>query len=105
MITHTVPRDGPLISRESDALDIIGEAFGQGAELVVIPAERLAPEFFRLSTGLAGAMLQKFTNYQMRVAIVGDISGYLEKSAPLRDFVRESNRGTQVRFLSSDAEL
>jgi len=94
-----------MFTRESDALDIIGEAFGKGADLVVIPASRLGSEFFRLSTGLAGAMLQKFTNYQMRVAIVGDIAEYLEKSAPLRDFVRESNRGSQVRFLASDAEL
>ena len=39
------------------------------------------------------------------VAIVGDISAYTEKSAPLRDFVRESNRGTQVRFVVSEAEL
>jgi hypothetical protein len=105
MTTYTVPAAGPLFTQESDALDIIGEAFGAGADLVVIPASRLGPEFFRLSTGLAGAMLQKFTNYQMRVAIVGDIAGYLERSAPLSDFVRESNRGGQVRFLASDAEL
>lgn len=50
-------------------------------------------------------MLQKFTNYQMRVAIIGDISTYTGKSAPLRDFIRGSNRRGQVRFLASDAEL
>jgi hypothetical protein len=41
----------------------------------------------------------------MRAAIIGKISACIEKSAPLRDLVRESNRGTQVRFLASDAEL
>ena len=105
MTSYVVPIGGPLLAQESDALDIIGEAFGQGAELVVIPASRLAPEFFRLGTGTAGAMLQKFASCQMRVAIVGDVSAYTEKSAPLRDFVRESNRRGQVRFLTSDAEL
>jgi len=105
MITFTVPDTGPLLSHESDALDIIGETYGTGAELVVIPAKRLAPDFFRLSTGLAGAMLQKFTNYQMRVAIVGDISAYTDMSVPLRDFIRESNRRGQVRFVVSHAEL
>lgn len=103
--THLVSAAGPLLAKEADALDLIGETFGQDVDLVVIPASRLAPEFFQLSTGLAGAVLQKFTNYQLRVAILGDISAYTEKSAPLRDFVRESNRRGQVRFLASDAEL
>ena len=81
------------------------DAFATGADLVVIPVARLSPDFFRLASGLAGAILQKFTNYQLRVAIVGDISAYAENSAPLRDFVRESNRRGDVRFLASLAEL
>jgi hypothetical protein len=97
--------DGPLIASERDATDIIGDALGQGAELVVIPVARLSPEFFHLGSGLAGAILQKFTNYRIRVAIVGDISGFTERSAPLRDFVAESNRRGQVRFVPSDAEV
>ena len=105
MSTFTLPADGNPIASEADVLDIIGSLYGTGADTVVIPAGRLSPDFFRLSSGHAGAMLQKFTNYQLRVAIVGDISAQLERSAPLRDFVRESNRGTQVRFLASIAEL
>jgi hypothetical protein len=105
MTTYNVPADGPPITIESHANDIIGETFGRDIDLVVIPAARLAPEFFRLSSGLAGAILQKFTNYHLRVAIVGDISTYLEKSAPLRDFVRESNRRGAVRFVDSASEL
>lgn len=105
MTTLALASDGPLISTEGDANDVIGDAFGQGADLVVIPVGRLSPEFFRLSSGLAGAVLQKFTNYQLRVAIIGDISSYTENSAPLRDFVRESNRSGQVRFLRTADEL
>ncbi len=106
MSTLTLSPDGPIIARESDANDIIGEAFGmEGVELVVIPVERLSPDFFRLASGLAGAVLQKFTNYRLRVAIAGDISAYTEKSGPLRDFVRESNRGGWVRFVGSVGEL
>lgn len=104
MSTLALPTDGPMIATDDDVRDIIGEAFGTGAELVVIPAARLTPDFFRLGTGFAGEMLQKFTNYQLRVAIVGDISGY-QKSAPLRDFVNESNRQGAIRFLASTAEL
>ncbi len=105
MSAHMLSADGKPIATEADVLDIIGELYGTGHDRVVIPVARLSPEFFRLSTGLAGAVLQKFTNYQLRVAIVGDMSAYTDRSAPLRDFVRESNRGTQIRFLASAAEL
>ena len=105
MTTLTLPQTGPLIASEDDGRDIIGEAFGKGADLVVIPASRLSPEFFRLGSGLAGAIIQKFTNYQLRVAIVGDISALTRNSVPLADFVHESNRRGQVRFVASEAEL
>src|SRR5689334_24834047 len=105
MITYTLPAAGPLVASEADALDIIGETYGTGADLIVIPVARLSPDFFKLSTGLAGAILQKLMNYQFRVALVGDISAYTDKSAPLRDFVYESNKHGTVRFLASEADL
>ncbi|HZY51247.1 MAG TPA: DUF4180 domain-containing protein [Devosia sp.] len=105
MSAHILAADGRLIASEADVLDVLGELYGTGHDIVVIPVARLSPDFFRLGTGLAGALLQKFTNYHLRVAIVGDISAYTDKSAPLRDFVRESNRRGQVRFLASEAEL
>lgn len=105
MNAYTLPSTGPLIATERDATDIIGETYGSGAELVVIPAERLSPEFFRLASGLAGNFLQKFTTYGFKVAIVGDISAYTAKSVPLRDFVYESNRHGTVRFVATTEEL
>ena len=54
---------------------------------------------------IAGGVLQKCTNYNFRVAIVGDISQYTEKSGPLRDFVYESNKRGDVRFVSDLGEL
>ncbi len=105
MSNFIVPAEGPQIASEADALDLIGEAGFSGADTLVIPVSRLSPDFFRLSTGLAGAILQKCTNYRLRVAIVGDISEYTAKSGPLRDFVYESNRHGAVRFLASETEL
>lgn len=105
MTRHTVLKDGPPIASEADILNVIGETYGTGADLIVLPVERLSPEFFRLSTGIAGAILQKLTNYGFRVAIVGDIAAHLERSAPLRDFVRESNRQGQTRFVATEAEI
>ena len=105
MINFTLPADGPVIAAESDILDPIGNASYSGADTLVIPVSRLSPDFFKLSTGLAGAILQKCTNYSMKVAIVGDISAYTAKSGPLRDFVYESNKHGHIRFLASEAEL
>ena len=97
--------DGPIISRDGDVNDFISAGWDARADRLVIPVSRLAPDFFKLSTGLAGAVLQKCTNYSFRVAIVGDISAYTEKSAPLRDFIYESNKRGDVRFVDSLAGL
>ena len=96
---------GPVIDDGRRAADVIGDALGHDAELVVVPVARLAPEFFRLSSGLAGEVLQKFVNYGLQVAVVGDIEAQLAASSALRDFVRESNAGRHVWFLPDRAEL
>jgi hypothetical protein len=99
------PNDGPIIARDSDVNDFISQGWEAQADRLVIPVSRLAPDFFKLSTGLAGWVLQKCTNYNFKVAIVGDISAYTEKSGPLRDFVYESNKRGDVRFVAATAEL
>ena len=55
--------------------------------------------FFVLSTGVAGEILQKFINYRFKAAIYGDYTGYTSK--PLQDFIRESNRGRDFFFVST----
>ncbi len=100
-----VAAEGPPLITERDATDLISDAWSARAGLVAIPTARLGDDFFRLATGLAGAFLQKFVNYQMRVAIVGDIADRVAKSEPLRAFVEESNRGQTVWFTATRAEL
>jgi len=96
---------GPSISSGQDAVDIIGETWHSRADLVAIPVGRLNEGFFTLSTGLAGEFIQKFVNYQVAIAIVGDLSAQLAASSALRAFVHESNRGRQVWFLRDLGEL
>lgn len=66
---------------------------------MAIPLARLGPDFLRLASGVAGEVLQKLVNYRRCVAVVGDTTEAAERSAPLRDFIRESNRGTSVWFV------
>ncbi len=89
---------GPAVATEQDALDLIGATYF-GAETVALPAQRLDERFFTLETGLAGAIMQKFTTYRVRLAIIGDITPHLEASSALRALVHESNRAEHVWFL------
>lgn len=96
---------GPIITRTDDVMDLIGNASYSGISLVVLPVERLDPEFFRLASLLAGDIMQKFVTYRVQLAIIGDISEYVAASDALRDFVWESNRGLHVWFLSDEEAL
>ena len=94
-----LPVKGPKIETEADGNDVIGEAFSVEAQLVAIPVERLGSSFLRLETRLAGTIFQKFVNYHLRCAIIGDIAPLLEGSKALRDFVRETNKGRSIWFV------
>ncbi|MFJ6213926.1 DUF4180 domain-containing protein [Streptomyces sp. NPDC092296] len=69
------------------------------------PAARLTEDLSRLSTRVAGDIVQKFADYRLRLAIVGDVSRHTEAGGALRDFVRESNRGAQLWFLPDTEAL
>ncbi|MFV0414119.1 MAG: DUF4180 domain-containing protein [Oscillospiraceae bacterium] len=85
------------IASGQDALDLIAEVYYQlGCSRVAIAKQALGEDFFVLSTRLAGEILQKFVNYQVKAAIYGDFSGYTSK--PLKDFMVESNRGGGIFF-------
>lgn len=90
---------------DRQAVELLGLAWEQRANFLVIPVERLGDDFFRLSTGVAGAIVQRFANYRMRVAIAGDISRHVSESSAFRDFVYEANRGDQIWFVANIEEL
>jgi len=97
--------DGRPIAAEADANDIISSAYGLEIDVIAVPADRCVDDFFWLSSGLAGAVLQKLQQYGFRVAVLGDISRFTAESPSLRDFVYESNRRGQTMFLADWAEL
>lgn len=94
-----VAAEGAPIAQPQDALDLIGDAFGRSADVIAVPVQRLDESFFRLRSGLAGEIMQKFVNYHVRLAVVGDISAHVTASDALRDLVRESNEGRHVWFV------
>jgi len=88
-----------VISEAQDILDLIGDAVSENCNRIIIREKNLNPHFFRLQTGLAGEILQKFSNYNFKLAIIGEFDKY--KSKNLQDFIRESNKGNMIFFVSS----
>lgn len=85
-----------IITCSDDVPDILGEIGMNNCDRIIIHEANLHEDFFRLSTRIAGDILQKFSNYRTRLAIVGDFTKFSSKS--LRDFIVESNRGNLVLF-------
>ena len=98
-----VDSDEPLITDAQSALDVLMTAkYDIGTKNIAISKKLVAEDFFILSSGLAGEILQKYINYGGRIAIYGDYSHYTSK--PLHDFIYESNKGKDVFFVGTQEE-
>ncbi len=98
-----VQSDVPLITDIQTALDLMATVrYETGCDRMALPKSAFTEDFFVLSTRLAGEVLQKFVNYQMKVAIFGDYSHYTSK--PLKDFIYESNSGSRAFFVATEEE-
>lgn len=92
--------DAEKITDVQSVLDLIATVnYETGCSRLVLDKSSFSEDFFVLSSGLAGDILQKFVNYHVKVAIVGNYSVYTSK--PLKDFIYESNKGNHVFFVSS----
>jgi hypothetical protein len=86
------------ITDSQDALDIMANCSYQGAGMIIIHEKNVVSDFFDLKTGIAGEILQKFSTYNVKLAIVGDFSNYTGKS--LKDFIYESNKTGRINFVN-----
>lgn len=94
--------DEILIKNAEDGLQIMIDLYYQDFDKIILHEKNITPDFFDLKTGIAGELLQKFSNYRVRLVIAGDFSKYENKS--IRDFIYESNKGGQINFLATSAE-
>jgi len=82
--------DDIVLQTVEDAVDLIGNMSYQGFDKLIIHEENMISDFFELKNKIAGNILQKFSQYSMPLAIIGDFEKYESKS--LNDFIFESNR-------------
>ncbi|MDY6835595.1 MAG: DUF4180 domain-containing protein [Chloroflexota bacterium] len=90
--------DDTVINTVQDAVDIMGNADCLGAGSIVIEEKHLDPLFFDLRTGIAGEILQKYSVYHIKLAIIGEFKKY--NSNALKAFIIECNRGNSIFFVS-----
>lgn len=86
----------------NDMVDLLGNAFYLGTQNILIRSDQLPEGFLELKNGIAGELLQKVSNYRMRLVILGDFSTIESKS--LRDFIYESNNSGFVYFVANRKE-
>jgi len=94
--------DKVLIKNPEEGLQLLADLYYQEVDRIILQEQNICSEFFDLKTGIAGEILQKFSNYRVRLAIVGDFSKYQSKS--MKDFIYESNKGKQVNFVDSSED-
>ena len=91
--------DDIVLQTVEDAVDLIGNMSYQGFDKLIIHEENMISDFFELKNKIAGNILQKFSQYSMLLAIIGDFEKYESKS--LNDFIFESNKGKLINFVTT----
>lgn len=94
--------DVVIVNNAEEGLQLMVDLYYQDFDKIILPAQSVTPDFFDLKTGIAGEILQKFSNYRVRLVIVGDFSKH--PGERIQEFIYESNKGRQVNFLGTVEE-
>ncbi len=98
--TYITVTDGQIRS-EGDGLDLVSACVEQGTNLVLLPTACLSDDFLRLSTRVAGLVLQKLVNYNIRTAAVLDTE---RTAVRFQEFSMEANKGQAFRTFDTSAQ-
>lgn len=90
------------VSSEKDSIELITACFENDCRKVVLHSRALTDDFFRLKTGLAGIILQKFINYRIKVAVILEDDEKVQ--GRFKELLSESNKGNDFRTFYSTGE-
>src|SRR4029450_8463452 len=89
-------------ARPVDPVAALIRCIEHGTRALLFDEDALPAAVFGLRSGLAGELVQKLTNYHVRMAaVVPDLSVH---SPRFREFAREANAGRQFRFFATRQE-
>lgn len=86
------------LSTEQDALDLVALCGEHDTNLLMLHYDAISEDFYKLKTGVAGRILQKFVNYYIKAAAVIPLDKINKGS--FKAMVSETNRGNQFRIFS-----
>lgn len=89
-----------IINSQKDAILFVEN--GYATKKILVHQSNLAPEFFDLSSGLAGEVLQKIVNYGIKTAFVVDLKTI--KSEPFKQLATETKGMDEYRFFESEED-
>ena len=82
-------------------MDVVAVCFEQRTQALLMDRSALPPAFFDLRTGVTGELVQKLTQYGIRLAcVVPDLRTQPER---FQEFAQEASRGSQTRIFESRA--
>ena len=94
------PAEGKLLRKVEDANLVLEACFSAGIGSALLYLPNLTSRFLDLSSGEAGAILQKFRTYGIRVALVCP-PGSTPFSSRFGELMAEENRLPYFRFFES----
>lgn len=97
-MTYFEPPEGSAF----DPRGVATSCIESGTRALLLDADAVPPDFFDLSSGVAGELLHQLGKYGIRLATV--VPDPTSHSRPFQDFAREANRGRQYRFFATRDE-
>jgi hypothetical protein len=99
LVVEGVP-DQRFMARIDDATLVLEACFSNRVRLALLYARNLTDGFFDLSSGEAGAVLQRLRNYGVRLALVCP-AGSAQFSRRFGEMVAEEQRGNDFRVFET----
>lgn len=93
---------GFSIQREGELNDLLGMCYTHNCNVLLLDVDNLSDDFFNLRTGLAGAAMQKFANYRVRVAVLLPVNAHHNER--FKELMYEMNQSNHIRFYSDRDE-
>jgi DNA-binding PadR family transcriptional regulator len=97
----SVKPNGWRIENSTDAGDIVSACFENDVNRALLPEGCLSEAFLTLSTGILGEAAQKFTNYNIKAAIVVDKA---RLAGRFGEYALETNKGDSIRVFTAQGE-
>ncbi len=87
------------IINEQDALNLVALCGEHETNLLMIHDSAISDDFYRLRTGVAGNILQKFINYHIKTAAV--VANVKTNKGKFKEMASEANKGNHFRIFEN----